>query len=127
MVEVPTPRKAPARATKKAAAKRTTKPAATTAPKTARKRATTSKAPAQVVQQLPTRLHDLTNARETLLHALAIAEVRELPGIVRELRAVLLELDSLAPKNEGTALDEIAARRNQRKSTANNGKEPAGG
>ncbi len=65
------------------------------------------------------RLDDLTAARSRLIEALAAADVRELPAIVRELRAVLVELDELKPAEKGNAVDDLAARRAaRRKSTA---------
>lgn len=72
----------------------------------------------KTIPKARTRVDDLSAARERLFASLAVADVRELPGIVRELRAVLAELDELAPPEKGNAVDDLAARRAARRQSA---------
>ena len=85
----------------------------------AKKAAATKKVAQPVVVEVSARRADLEEARRLLLAALAMADVKELPSLVRELRAVALELEQLAPPEEGNVLDEISARRAARIAAAN--------
>lgn len=110
------PSKRPA---KKAPAKKATaKKAPVRAPR-AKKQAPAKQPAATDVPAVADRRADLERARTLLLAALAGAEVRELPALVRELRAVAMELEQLVPLDEGNVLDEISARRAARLSAAN--------
>ena len=63
-----------------------------------------------------TRKADLQLLRERLLDALDAVDPAEIPKVSRELRAVTVELEALAPaKTEGQALvDELKAKRARR-------------
>lgn len=62
----------------------------------------------------PTRAERLTEDRDRLEAAIASAEPRELPALVREHRAVLKEIDALAEPTKGSIRDQLAARRAER-------------
>ena len=83
---------------KKAAAKRP-----------ARKRPAAQPEVVEVVR--PDRVTDLVMARDLLVAAIVADDGRGLASLVRELRACLADLSELAPPAEGTALDDLAARR----------------
>ena len=83
---------------KKAAAKRPT-----------RKRPAAQPKVVEVVRPDP--VTDLVMARDLLVAAIVADDGRGLASLVRELRACLADLSELAPPAEGTALDDLAARR----------------
>lgn len=61
-----------------------------------------------------TRVERLEAARDALAAAIASADEARLPALVKEYRATLAELESLAPEEpeqKGTALDELKKRR----------------
>jgi len=86
------------RPVKKAAAKRP-----------ARKRPAAKPEVVEVVR--PDRVADLVMARDRLVAAIVADDGGGLASLVRELRACLADLSELAPPAEGTALDDLAARR----------------
>ena len=73
------------------------------------------KRPAAKVEQpvvvRPDRVADLVMARDRLVAAIVADDGHGLASLVRELRACLADLSELAPPAEGTALDDLAARR----------------
>jgi hypothetical protein len=91
------------RSVKKAAAKRP-----------ARKRPAAKPEVVEVVR--PDRVADLVMARDRLVAAIVADDGGALASLVRELRATLADLADLAPPAEGTALDDLATRRAERKS-----------
>jgi hypothetical protein len=70
---------------------------------------------ADVVVVRPDRVVDLVMARDRLVAAIVSDDGRNLASLVRELRACLADLSELAPPAEGTALDDLAARRAARR------------
>ena len=57
------------------------------------------------------RLDDLQRMRRSLLDALGEVEAKERPRVTRELRAVNVELESLAPPAKADPIDDLKARR----------------
>lgn len=60
------------------------------------------------------RIEELEALRDTLVDAVQAAEPRELPGVSRELRLVLVELESLEDKSGGSIGDELEQQRARR-------------
>ena len=73
--------------------------------------------PGATESTLVTRKDDLALLRERLLAVLPVVDPADVPKISRELRAVDLELDVLAPTSdpETEKLDELRSRREARK------------
>jgi hypothetical protein len=65
-----------------------------------------------------TRAESLAADRDRLEAAIAKAEPRELPALVREHRAVLKELEALAKPQKGSTRDQLAEKRAARKAGA---------
>ena len=74
-------------------------------------------------EQQPERLTALEVLRDTLAASIENCEsLRDLASLSREYRAVMAEIDDLAPpEKKGDAIDEIAERRAARRSTATKG------
>lgn len=67
-----------------------------------------------------TRIDDLSRLRDKLLAALDVVEPAEVPRISKELRAVVVELETLAPSADPDSerLDELRKRRAARQAAS---------